>query len=358
MAVELTSRRHVVEGVAADPAEAIEFCYRQGWTDGLPVVPPTEALTAAFLEGMGLAPTDVVGEIPARARRFTAEVVAINAVMAGCLPEYGPVVRAAVEAMCAPEHNVNGAAASTGGSAPLTIVSGPIAQRIGMNGGGNLFGPGNRANATIGRALRLLLMNAGGATPGVMDKSTLGHPGKYSYCIAELTEGNPWPPLHARRGLPAEASAVTVFAGEAPQNVSVHGTAEQFLRTFVDAAIRIGHNNWTAGGQRLLAIGPENARVLHQAGQTKDSIRQYIWENARRTVGDLRRHGALVPEYAREGWPKWVDIDDDEAVVPVTPTPEDIHVIVAGGEGRFCVQLPGWGVLGGFAITKKLTLPA
>src|SRR3712207_36038 len=147
MAVELASERHVIEDeLAADPGAAIEYCYEQGWTDGLPVVPPSEERVRMFLEAMGLPPEAVVGEIPARARTIRAEKVAINAVMAGCLPAYAPVVRAAVVALCAPEHNVNGSAASTGGSAPLLIVSGPVARRIGMNGGANLFGPGNRAN--------------------------------------------------------------------------------------------------------------------------------------------------------------------------------------------------------------------
>ncbi|MDP8923164.1 MAG: hypothetical protein M3O34_09855 [Chloroflexota bacterium] len=332
MAVELTSRRHVVEGVAADPAEAIEFCYRQGWTDGLPVVPPTEALTAAFLEGMGLAPTDVVGEIPARARRFTAEVVAINAVMAGCLPEYGPVVRAAVEAMCAPEHNVNGAAASTGGSAPLTIVSGPIAQRIGMNGGGNLFGPGNRANATIGRALRLLLMNAGGATPGVMDKSTLGHPGKYSYCIAELTEGNPWPPLHARRGLPAEASAVTVFAGEAPHYATNHhsGDAAGVLRTVAGVMAASGYR----GGAYVVVLCPEHLGPIVREAWSAEDVQAFLAREAKATVAELKRNGRMGGD---------PEPGDEERVLHAVGGPEDVLVLVGGGPaGGFSAVIPPW----------------
>ena len=248
MAVELTAARHTLD----DPGAAIEYCYDQGWTDGLPVVPPTEERVRAFLDVMGLAPEKVVGEIPARARTIRAEKVAINAVMAGCLPDYAPVVVAAVEALCAPEHNVNGSAASTGGSAPLLIVSGPIAQRIGMNGGVNLFGPGNRANATIGRAIRLLLMNAGGATPGVMDKSTIGHPGKYSYCIAEDDDARPWPPFHTQRGLRPETSAVTVFAGEAPHYVDNHHSndPEGVLRSVAASMVASGRlrggANWDA----------------------------------------------------------------------------------------------------------------
>jgi hypothetical protein len=331
--VDLTSRRHAVEGPsAADPAEAIEFCYRQGWTDGLPVVPPTERLVARMVDGMGLGPGDVLGEIPARARRFTAEVVAINAVMAGCLPEYGPVVRAAVEALCAPEHNVNGAAASTGGSAPLVIVSGPIAQRIGMNGGVNLFGPGNRANATVGRALRLLLMNAGGATPGVMDKSTIGHPGKYSYCIAELREGNPWPPLHARRGLPAEASAVTVFAGEGPHQATNHHSddPEGILRTVAGVMAASGYR----GGAYVVVLCPEHLGPIVRAGWSAEDVQAHLAREATATVADLKRAGRMGGE---------IEPGDAEHVMHAVGGPDDVLVVAGGGSaGGFSAVIPPW----------------
>ena len=332
MTVELTSRRHVVAGEIVGPAEAIEFCYRQGWTDGLPVVPPTEALVARFLDGMGLAPSIVVGEIPARARRFTAEVVAINAVMAGCLPEYGPVVRAVVEALCAPEHNVNGAAASTGGSAPLVIVSGPIAEQIGMNGAGNLFGPGNRANATIGRAVRLLLLNAGGATPGVMDKSTLGHPGKYSYCIAELAEESSWPPLHARRGLPAEVSAVTVFAGEAPHYATNHhsGDAAGVLRTVAGVMTSSGYR----GGAYVVVLCPEHLGPIVREGWSAEDVQAFLAREAKATVADLKRNGRIGGD---------PEPGDEERIHHAVGGPEDVLVTVGGGQaGGFSAVVPPW----------------
>ena len=330
MAVELESRRYTVD----DPAAAIDYCYERGWTDGLPVVPPTEERVRVFVAAMRLPPDAVVGEIPARARTIRAEKLAINAVMAGCLPEYAPVLVAAVEALCAPEHNLNGSAASTGGSAPLLMVTGPIARRIGMNGGVNLFGPGNRANATIGRAVRLLLMNVGGATPGVMDKSTTGHPGKYSYCITEDDDVRPWPPFHTQRGLPAEASAVTVFAGEAPHYASNHHSndAEGILRTVAGTMVSSGR---LGGGAYVVVLCPEHVAVVARDGWGPDATREYLAREARTSVADLKRLGRIGgdPEPGDEN--EW-----REAV----RGPEDVLLLVGGGSGGgFSAVIPPWG---------------
>src|SRR5438874_5104761 len=232
MVSELASVRHEVP----DTLEAIEYCYRQGWTDGLPVVPPTEERVRQFLDAAGLEPDAVLGEVVDRARVITAEKVAINAVMAGCLPAYLPVVVAAVQAMTADPFCLHGSMASTGGAAPLVVVNGPIRAELGLNSGVNVFGPGNRANATIGRALRLILLNVCDAQPGVLDQATMGHPGKYAYCIAEHEEETSWQPLHAARGLPRELSAVTVMAAEAPHYVknAFGTTAEEVLTSVAD----------------------------------------------------------------------------------------------------------------------------
>src|SRR3989440_2529207 len=232
MDTALTSRRIEL----TDPAEAMEFFYQQGWSDGLPVVPPTPARVREFLEYSGNFPGDILGMIPARNRVIPAEKVAINAVMAGCLPNYMPVIVAAIEAMCQEEFNLHGISATTGGTAPLLIINGPVVQQLNINSGVNCFGPGVRANATIGRAMRLILMNVCGSIPGVLDKSCLGHPGKYSYCIAEDEEGNPWEPLSTERAMPPEVSAVTVCAGEAPHfvNSQVGGTGERLIGSIVN----------------------------------------------------------------------------------------------------------------------------
>src|SRR5919197_2080407 len=202
--------------------EAVEEYFDRGWTDGLRVVPATAEAVRPFLDVMNLDPADVVISEPVRRRTITAEQVAINAVLAGCRPDYMPVLVAALEAMSDPSFSLHGAITSTGGSAILVVVNGPIRQRLGFNSGTNVFGPGWRANATIGRAIRLITLNCLGAQPGVLDRSTQGHPGKYTYCIAEHEEASPWEPLHVERGFARETSTVTVFAAEGPHNVLSH----------------------------------------------------------------------------------------------------------------------------------------
>ena len=247
----LTSKR--LEFASAD--EAIESYLERGWTDGLPVVPPTPVRVGDFLEYSGRPPSEIIGAEPTKGRVITAEKVAINAVMAGCLPEYGPVVLAAVEALCEPSFNLHAITVSTAGAAVLVAVNGPAASETGLNSGVSLFGPGHRANAAIGRAVRLVIGNVTGAAPGVLDKATLGHAGKYTWCIAEAEETSPWEPLHVEpweplhveRGLPADQGAVTVFAGLSPIQVS-NGESdrpEEILDSFTDA---------------MFAAGPEQAR--------------------------------------------------------------------------------------------------
>ena len=210
-----------------DAVEVVEYYFDQGWTDGLPVVPPTVDRVAEFLDAAGRSASDIVGTEPTKGRVITAEKMAINAVMAGCRPEYFPVVVAAIEAMSEPQFNLHAISVSTMGAAVMTVVSGPIARELSLNSGVNVFGPGNRANATIGRAVRLVMMNVTGAEPGELDKATLGHAGKYTWCIAEAEEASPWEPLHVERGFDHDQSAVSVFAGLSPFQTSldprVHG---------------------------------------------------------------------------------------------------------------------------------------
>jgi len=201
----------------SDPAAAQELFLQRGWADGLPIVPPMPDLVTSFIEASGRQPDDIVGGVPEQSREINVEKVAVNAVMAGCRPEYISVLLTAVQAMTEETFNLHSTTVS-GATAPLLIVSGPVAAPVGLNTGFSVFGPGYHANATIGRAIRLVLQNVGGGVPGLIDKATMGHPGKFSFCIVESLEHNPWPPLHADRGVPEEASAVTVFSGEAPIN--------------------------------------------------------------------------------------------------------------------------------------------
>jgi hypothetical protein len=205
-------------------ADEFELFFDKGVTDGLPVVPPTRERVARMRAGAARPGDELLGEMPPNYGRVTVEKVAINAVMAGCRPEYLPVLLAAVQCVCDPDFNLHGVSTSTHFAAPLILVNGPIRTRIGLNASFGVFGPGYRANATIGRALRLLMINVGGVRPGEISMSTFGHPGRYTYCIAENEEASPWPPYHASRGFSAESSAVTLFAGEGPHGISDHAS--------------------------------------------------------------------------------------------------------------------------------------
>lgn len=320
-----------------------ELWFDKGATDGLPVVPPTRDRVDRMLVRTPRDRHDLLGKMAPNYGRVTVEKAAINAVLAGCRPEYFPVVMASVECACDPEFNLHGVATSTHFSAPLILVNGPIRARIGLNSGFGVFGPGYRANATIGRALRLLMINIGGARPGELSMSTFGHPGRYTYCIAENEEASPWPPYHVGRGHPADASTVTLFAGEAPHGISDHAS-----RT---ARALAGSLGWSMAGlwnskhfplysPTMLVVGPEHARTFAADGWARNDLATYLWEKIRRP------YRALLP-------------DDDhgegtnlrfatappapDTPIPKFPSPEEIHIVVAGGTaGRFSVAIPGW----------------
>ncbi len=256
-------------------SDAVESYMSRGWTDGLPVIPPTPDRVSAFLDHAGLAPSEILGAEPTKARVVTAEKAAINAVMAGCLPEHFPVVVAVVRAMTEPRFNLHAVSVSTMGAAILVVVNGPVTRDLAMNSGVSVFGPGNRANATIGRAVRLIQINATGAVPGELDKAALGHAGKYTWCIAEAEEASPWEPLHEERGFEAHDSAVSIFAGISPIQAGASGdTPEAALDRLGDALRLTG-----AGQQELVivmsleAIGP-----IAAAGWTKRQVKSYLHE--------------------------------------------------------------------------------
>jgi hypothetical protein len=327
MPTELASPRYEVP----DTLQAIEFCYEQGWTDGLPVVPPTPERVQEFLALAALDPGTVLGEVADRGRTITAEKAAINAVMAGCLPAYFPVVVAAIQAMTDDAFCLHGSMASTGGAAPLLVVNGPIREQIDLNAGGNVFGPGRRANATIGRAIRLLLLNVCGAEPGVLDQSTMGHPGKYSYCIAEDEAATGWQPLHVERGLTREDSAVTVMAAEAPHYVrnAFGQTPEEVLATMADV---MAHGGYTQGAY-LVVVAPEHRAVIERAGWSKADVRAYLVEHARRSAAGLKRAG-----YLRGA----VEPGDDQRF-PQLVRESDLLIVAAGGVGgTFSAVVPPW----------------
>ena len=334
------------EHEVADWPEAIETCFERGWTDGLPVVPATAPAVRRFLAAAGQAPDDVVLVEATRRRSITAEKVAINAVLAGCRPEYMPVLLAALRAMADPAFTLHGAITSTGGSATLVVVNGPIRQRLDFNAGGNVFGPGRRANATLGRAIRLITLNCLGAQPGVLDRSTQGHPGKYTYCIAELEEDSPWPPLHVDRGLPRDASAVTVFAAEGPHNVLSHygETADAIVVAIADTMACLGS---FSPGESFVVLAPEHVQILARDGWTRPRIREALYAAARRTVADLKRGGKL---------PGAVEPGEETRWMHRGQGPDDIHLVVAGGgAGGHSAFIPSWSrERNSLAVTREI----
>lgn len=324
--------------------DLVEWYFDQGWTDGLPVVPPTPSKVAAMVNALGDEPGCVECRVPPRWGSLTRETLAINAVMAGCRPEYAPVVRAAMLALCNPAFNLNGVQATTHMAAPLLVVNGPIRTSIGMNSGCNAFGSGNRANATIGRAIRLVLLNVGGATPGLLDKSTLGHPGKYTYCIAENEEASPFAPYHVEKGFGAQDSTVFVMAAEPPHSVTNHVADDPrgILESIVSAMATFAHNNAVSGGHAAVVLGLEHARTIAGRGWSRNDVRHFLWDNARVRFGDIAFEHRYGQVYNRN-LPRWYG-RERESENPVVPGPDHIHLFVAGGDaGRFSAFIPGWG---------------
>jgi hypothetical protein len=321
----------------------VESWFDTDVTDGLPVVPPTRERVERMLAGTRRDRSELLGEMPPNYGRLTVEKAAVNAVMAGCRPDFLPVVIAAAECACDPAFNLHGVATSTHFSAPLVVVHGPIRGRIGVNSSFGVFGPGYRANATIGRALRLLMINIGGAKPGGTSMSTFGHPGRYTYCIGEHEEASPWPPYHSTRGLPPGSSAVTLFAGEAPHGISDHAS-----RTAPELAGSLG---WSMAGlwnskhfplysHTLLIVGPEHARTFADDGWSRDDLARYLHDRIRvpyRTLLPDEEHG----EGTNLRFTKTPPAPD--TLVSKFPSAEEIHIIVAGGTaGRFSMAIPGW----------------
>jgi hypothetical protein len=296
----------------------VEWYFEQGWTDGLPVVPPTRELVDAFVEALGGNPQLVECKVPPRHGSLTREVLAINMVMAGCKGEYAPVVRAAMQALTAKAFNLNGVQATTHMAAPLLVVNGPIAREIGMNGDCNAFGSGNRANATIGRALRLVLLNVGGGWPGDLDKSTLGHPGKYTYCVAENEAASPWAPYHVEKGFSPEDSAVFVLAAEPPHSVTNHvaNDPEGILDSICSAMSTIANNNAVSSGHCAVVIGPEHARTIAGKGWTRHDVRNYLALHAYNLFSEItfnERYGKIQPQSTEMVQARAAGADPDRA---------------------------------------------
>ncbi len=338
-------------------ADDIEAWFERGVTDGLPVVPPSRARVDAMLATTGRAPDTLVAEVPPNFGRATVEKLAVNAVMAGCRPDYFPVVLAVVEAACDPAFNLHGQSGTTNAASPLIILNGPVRRRLDVNCAAGVFGPGYRANATIGRALRLVMINLGGTRAGQISMSTMGHPGRYTYCIGEYEEVSPWEPLHVERGLDAAASSVTLFSGESPLMINDHlsRAASQLVASLGWSATGIwNHKSFPLYGHTLFVIGPEHARTLGHERWSKQDVRRFLYETIRRPVRDL----APGPDGAETGrLQNLLEGRGPDERVPKFPSPEEIVIIVAGGPaGRFSAVVPGWmgGELGSRPVTRRI----
>ena len=326
----LSSKQYEVES----EEEAQEYFHTRGLTDGLPIVPPTKEKVTACLHQAGMVSSHVLGVEPVRERVITAEKTAVNAVLAGCQPRHFPVVAAAVEAMCRPEFLLHGATCSTGGCAILMIINGPIVEELAMGATFNALANSDRASAVIGRSIRLVLNNILDVRPGGLDRSTLGHPGKFSYCLAEDENGTNWIPLAQQRGAPSDISTVTVLAAGAPRQIMNEWTTvpEEILETFA-AEIRANMLHYSVWGGNYAIIVPKQLRDnLENAKWSKADIQNFIFERAR-----VKKH-----HWTKVG-KRFLVTDDKDKEFSALTTPEDLLVIAAGGPaGGFGAVIPPW----------------
>lgn len=336
------ARRHKVPG---DFAAAQRVLEERGWTDGLPVVPPTEALVREMLEESPLEARAVLGRMEPAKGTVTVEKVAANAVMAGCNPEYFPVVLAAVKALLQPQFHVGSTVCTTGGAAPVLIVSGPLAEKLKINSGTACFGGNVKANGTIGRAVRLTMRNLGGAKPDGMEKSTLAWPGKISMCFAENDSRSPWEPFRIDRGYASDLTIVSAVAVRGIYAVTegVQETGTGVLETIAASMRAVGAPiYYQRGVPVVVCFGPEHAFEIARAGYSKREVREYLFEHCRLPVGVLRGRGYYAP-----GCWSGLNECDDNALVPMVSTPDHFWTVVAGGDGRHSAWMAAWNVCEG-----------
>ena len=331
-----------------DDADLIEVLASHGWGDGLPVVAPTSERVGAMLAGCnGHDPEEVVASLPPRFGQATRLAIAVNAVMAGCLPDHLPVLVSAVRALAHTDLNLRGVNATTHCVAPLLVVHGDVARTAGYHGGLGAFGPGSRANAATGRALRLILLHVAGATPGDGDASTQGGPAKFGFCVAENLEASPWTGYAASVGVEAP-SAVTIHCGEAPHNVHDMESSSPtgILDKVASAMATTAQNNaCISQGEYLVALCPEHAATCADAGWSRGDVASYLFQRARLPVGELKR------AFAHRAWTPWMQSLQDGEAAPMTGHPDNIRIMVVGGAGRHSSVIPSWG------MTRSVTVP-
>jgi hypothetical protein len=343
--------RELELGELEDPIEAL---FERGFSDGLPLVPPTPERVVAMLDATGRDAQELVGVIAPYDGRATVEKVAINAVMAGCPPEVFPIVLAAVEAAGDPDFALLGLLSTTHPAGPLVVVSGGLADGVGMNSAGNALGQGNRANATIGRALQLVVRNVGGGRPQEEDRAAHGQPGKLGACFAERLGDSPWPGLAQDRGVPEHEAGVTLMAAEAPRLIvdQLARTPEELCASLAAGLEWVGHRRLRLAFDALLVVGPEHGRIFREAGWDRTRVREELFERSSAPAGELVRGAGGVAEGIE---PQWVT--DPDAAVPKFAAPERILLAHAGGDaGLFSMVYGGWvaGEVGSQPVTRSV----
>lgn len=330
----------MAETLSLEESNVQEHFFESGWTDGLPIVAPTTDRVQAMLAAGEVGSEELVGAVPQRNIVVSAEKVAVNAVMAGCKPEYFRVVLAAMQAVLDPGFNVHTVVTSTGGAAICVIVSGPVADEIGMNSLHNALGTGNRANATIGRAVRLVAMNVLGAKSGGLDGTSLGHPGKFTFCFAESTPPDGWAPLRTELDYPEDDTTVTVLAAEGPRQIANAQNPDGWgvLRTFAAAMMTPSTYSVGKGHQVVLVLGPEHASAIHSAGISRAEVREFLAIETRVTPAALEAAGVIIEQgYQHDMTP------GPDGKLPVVPSPDDIFLVTAGGAGAgWSAYIPAW----------------
>ncbi|MDQ1396848.1 MAG: hypothetical protein QOG64_2107, partial [Acidimicrobiaceae bacterium] len=329
--------------VPEDMAEFNDWAVEQRWSDGLPMIPPTEDRVDEMLTGTGWPSDEVIGKIPARLAEATVEIIAANAVMAGCTPAAMPILITAVQAMIDPIVNLYGAQATTHPCALMVLVSGPLTKSAGIHSGSGLFGPGFRGNATIGRAVRLIQQNVGGAWPGETDRATQGTSAKFSFCFAENDEESPWEPYRVSQGYQRDDTTVTVVAAEGPHNLNDHVSKDPkgILAMFRHTIATMGKNNsYIMSGDYVVVVCPEHATTLHDGGFERRDVQEFLHNRARIPYRDWKLGGMI----GMLNQPKYLDAADDDFPVPITTTPDDVHIVVGGGPGLHSTFIPTFGL--------------
>jgi hypothetical protein len=349
--MNIASIEHAATFEAPDDIDEINRIYRdRRWSDGLPIVPPTEERVARMLNHCKNPRHEIVAHVAPGFGVATVERIAINAVMAGCDPEALPLLVAATQAITDPAFNLQGIQATTNPVAAWLIVNGPAVARLQINATFNCIGQGAWANATLGRALRLILQNIGHALPGEMDRATHGQPGKFTFCCAENEQENPWEPLHVARGFARTDSTVTVVGAEGTMNMNTHAKdAAELARVFAETMVHPASNEYVHGGEPWLILSGEHAEIFSRAGWSRADVQRELWERSRMPASHLSAKELERCRASRGG--EFGEIGPD-TLLPISPRAEDVQFIVAGGPGTHSVYVPCFG--NSRAVTRKI----